>query len=1300
MAKKKYDTAAANARVDAAFARLGIGQGGRPAAPVARPARGGSSTYSVGSRASKVDRKGLAALNANYEKKLAFDKKKEDAKNDDDSSWWQDVLSAVDLPADFVRQSIGSGTQAVSDIFGGEGDWKDYLQTGVNALSLGTAGGLVAAATDNNDFNKDFSEHKGMGSHLHDALKATGQDKGVLANEWLDRGLGFAGDVATDPLTYLAPEAKLAGGSKKIAGRFLEAGAKAAEDAGAHAAASGAEHAAVQAAKDAAKSSFETAAAKVLAKGKSSLAAEEKGLIGARGGIHLRVPGTGRIGRKLFNTSEELLPLGGADASAAVGRTTRAALDKAVPKSLKGFIAENLSGGDTALKAALKSGEADRAIPAFHTLRAKAVEALAQETHGNALTKEWKAITKGHNADDIFRAVEGDPEAVGRVGADKVAEVNSYFTARRQELLDAGVEVGLVDQYVPRQLTGEARDALHANEPVGARSGAFSANPAEAPRTLTPEKFGVQTQAEVRAQAEEWAHSQGLTNLFEQDPDKVMAAYIRSHAKRMSDLRLEAALQEKGVFGKAFTGADKTALDDAIREGTETRSKLDDVVAQRDDLVENQIPLADEEEWQQAATQTMLDKAKRGVKNAKVKVSRLDAKVAEHEAEKAALEAGLPPSPEAVLESAHDAARQILKEKGLTALPDPQGGTLVFAEGGVAGSSEALADIKRATGMDAKYELVGKDVALPTKGGRRVGDVYKVELSPLPKDRAISAVERAHAPLDTPEAVASAVEDTQKRIAELDQKIELAGSKRKTLLEEQKAHETKRAFYLDQAQRYPAGSPEQSVSALQAQAEGLEADLATLRTQYRTQQETVAALSDKADQAAKIVKDGAHKLIGNASTAPPELVEALSQVTKVATKEGVRDFLKYYDKALNYIKAWQLTSPGFHVRNMMGGMFNNYLAGVEMGSYRAWKKIAAEVDAAEAAGHALTAEQARAKQLMELIGYRKSPLEAGQYGAGEIGLADLGKEPSKLAKRNPLGTQGPIVGTSQKFGRDVEWHLRGALGWDRLVKGESLESAISDINKYHFDYQDLSQFERSVAKRVIPFYTWTRRNVPLQFQMLVEKPAAYSHYFQAMNELQSGSTPEGVVPQYFSDLFATPIGNQTIQGDRAYAVPDLPLTRTMTEALPTSLDPKENFNKYLSQVTPLLKTPVELYTGKQAFKDIPLSEKWVSPPIIGSVPGLSDVLKASGLLNEKGQIRSKWAYAIEQAMPAYGRIRRLAPTEEKYKNRLLASYLSFAGIPIRTNTPEEKADELKRRSFEKKAAAKKKKSKKSAFSIY
>ncbi|MFA9277732.1 MAG: hypothetical protein ACEQR4_07910, partial [Rhodoluna sp.] len=108
--------------------------------------------------------------------------------------------------------------------------------------------------------------------------------------------------------------------------------------------------------------------------------------------------------------------------------------------------------------------------------------------------------------------------------------------------------------------------------------------------------------------------------------------------------------------------------------------------------------------------------------------------------------------------------------------------------------------------------------------------------------------------------------------------------------------------------------------------------------------------------------------------------------------------------------------------------------------------------------------------LMELIGYRKSPLEAGQYGAGEIGLADLGKEPSKLAKRNPLGTQGPIVGTSQKFGRDVEWHLRGALGWDRLVKGESLESAISDINKYHFDYQDLSQFEKSVVKRVVPFY--------------------------------------------------------------------------------------------------------------------------------------------------------------------------------------------------------------------------------------
>ncbi len=63
--------------------------------------------------------------------------------------------------------------------------------------------------------------------------------------------------------------------------------------------------------------------------------------------------------------------------------------------------------------------------------------------------------------------------------------------------------------------------------------------------------------------------------------------------------------------------------------------------------------------------------------------------------------------------------------------------------------------------------------------------------------------------------------------------------------------------------------------------------------------------------------------------------------------------------------------------------------------------------------------------------------------------------------------------------------------------------------------------------------------------------------------------------------------------------------------------------------------------------------------------------------------QQKLAYALEQLFPAYGRGRRWVPSEKKFKDRQGTSYLSAWGIPLRTNTESEQANELLRRQFEK-----------------
>jgi hypothetical protein len=56
------------------------------------------------------------------------------------------------------------------------------------------------------------------------------------------------------------------------------------------------------------------------------------------------------------------------------------------------------------------------------------------------------------------------------------------------------------------------------------------------------------------------------------------------------------------------------------------------------------------------------------------------------------------------------------------------------------------------------------------------------------------------------------------------------------------------------------------------------------------------------------------------------------------------------------------------------------------------------------------------------------------------------------------------------------------------VSEEVLDNAAMNVRGTLFDYSDLSEFERRKMKRLMPFYTWTRKNIPAQLAGLVKRP--------------------------------------------------------------------------------------------------------------------------------------------------------------------------------------------------------------------
>lgn len=200
---------------------------------------------------------------------------------------------------------------------------------------------------------------------------------------------------------------------------------------------------------------------------------------------------------------------------------------------------------------------------------------------------------------------------------------------------------------------------------------------------------------------------------------------------------------------------------------------------------------------------------------------------------------------------------------------------------------------------------------------------------------------------------------------------------------------------------------------------------------------------------------------------PKPIAEHLDETQKILSNdEATKKLLKVYDKALGLWKG-SVTGffPAFHGRNFLGGTFNNYLAGVTnpMRYIEAGKMSGRSDDIIKLAGKNYTY-----RQLNEIMSKAGAIGEQGWLDV--MGTVDdvTEKAFSQGAKKAYLS----IKDAPKQAMNMVENRLRGALFIDQLAKGNTVDDAIKQVFKYHFDYaqEGLAPFERTVMKRVTPFY--------------------------------------------------------------------------------------------------------------------------------------------------------------------------------------------------------------------------------------
>jgi hypothetical protein len=248
---------------------------------------------------------------------------------------------------------------------------------------------------------------------------------------------------------------------------------------------------------------------------------------------------------------------------------------------------------------------------------------------------------------------------------------------------------------------------------------------------------------------------------------------------------------------------------------------------------------------------------------------------------------------------------------------------------------------------------------------------------------------------------------------------------------------------------------------------------------------------------------------------PPQIGRVLNQQYQLLKSPAkANEVIKMYDEVQNWWKKYSLASrPAWHSRNAIGNFWNNYFIG-------GVKNPIVYGEAAAVQKAMQTEKGSVVERLDRLTGTNpdknfkvsgtdmtreeifNEAIKRGVYESGLYGQ-DLGQA-AVTSSNIPFTTEWKGINKAFAAGKAVENNARLALFIDQIKKGKSLDESGKMVRKTLFDYSDLSEFEKSYAKRLMPFYTWSRKNIPAQFEAVLKHPDRAQKLNLLIGNMQSG----------------------------------------------------------------------------------------------------------------------------------------------------------------------------------------------------
>jgi len=279
-----------------------------------------------------------------------------------------------------------------------------------------------------------------------------------------------------------------------------------------------------------------------------------------------------------------------------------------------------------------------------------------------------------------------------------------------------------------------------------------------------------------------------------------------------------------------------------------------------------------------------------------------------------------------------------------------------------------------------------------------------------------------------------------------------------------------------------------------------------------------------------------HKAFGD-FVVHKDIVRGIEEIFKImdgSPNNFVDKIARAYDKGLGIWKYIQLIPRfKFHNRNLISEVILNKIAGMSpldpayLKAFKLWVK-------------AMRGDPAAVK---EYANFMRMGIVGGGFIRSELG--SIGKAAGITYKFKKIPVVGHYLHAMETFGQFAEDIPRMAMYYWLKRKGLNyvakfgFDDIVKAVRKFHPVYDEFTAFEQQFMRRLFPFYSWLRFNMPLHMEMMIKNPKHYARLERlrrAVTMARGGELPEDdpYAPEYIKKGYA--IGWSKRPGTRYYLV--------------------------------------------------------------------------------------------------------------------------------------------------------------------